>query len=135
MGRQFGKWEMIESLSEGGQAWVYLVKETNGSSEERYVLKRLKNPNRLDRFKGEIESLQELDHPGIAKLIDFDLIDKNPCFVQEYYPAGDIEQYVKNHTPLEHDEVLNLIIEIATSLEYAHDMGKFIETSNLRIYS
>jgi serine/threonine protein kinase len=70
MGRQFGKWEMIESLSEGGQAWVYLVKETNGSSEERYVLKRLKNPNRLDRFKGEIESLQELDHPGIAKLID-----------------------------------------------------------------
>jgi serine/threonine protein kinase len=124
MGKEFGKWEVIETLPEGGQAWVYLVKGKESSSDVQYVLKRLKNPNRLDRFKGEVEALQNLNHPNIAKLIDFDLGDKNPWFVQEYYHGGDLDKYVQKNGPLDHNKALNFLIDMASGLEYAHSSGK-----------
>lgn len=123
MGKQFGKWEVTQSLDEGGQAWVYLVKDTASDSDKQYILKRLKNANRLGRFKTEIESLQKLDHPGIVKLLDFDISDKNPWFVQEYYSGGNLEQYVNSQGALGYDEALSHIENIATVLEYAHFHG------------
>ncbi len=37
-----GRWKHVQDLGEGGQAHTYLVVDTNGVGEERYVLKRLK---------------------------------------------------------------------------------------------
>ncbi len=123
MGKQFDKWEVIKSLDEGGQAWVYLVKERDDSSDNRYVLKRLKNTNRLDRFKAEIESLQKLEHPGIVKLVGFKIDNEHPWFVQEYYSGGNLEQYIRNKGALDCDKALSLLIDIATALDYAHSFG------------
>jgi hypothetical protein len=53
---KYGKWEIVRSLSEGGQAHTFLVKNFEDSRDNAlYVLKRLKNRERLDRFKREIE--------------------------------------------------------------------------------
>jgi serine/threonine protein kinase len=123
MAKQFGKWEVTQSLDVGGQAWVYLVKDKDSASDKQYILKRLKNANRLERFKTEIESLQKLNHPGIVKLLDFDISDKNPWFVQEYCSGGDLEKYVQRNSPLEVDNVFDFIEGIAEALEYAHKQG------------
>jgi serine/threonine protein kinase len=123
MGKQYGKWEIIRDLEEGGQGYVFLVKEKDGKPDEQFILKRLKNQKRLDRFKAEIESLHKLDHPGIAKLVDFDITNKTPWFVQEYYAGGDLEQYVKQSNPLDIDEIFDLLTDLASALEYAHKHG------------
>jgi hypothetical protein len=39
----------VESIGEGGQAHTYLVRDVEDESNA-YVLKRLKNVNRRDRF-------------------------------------------------------------------------------------
>ena len=52
------RWEVITDLPEGGQAHVFKVVDKKGDGVTEYVLKRLKNPHRLDRFKKEYETLR-----------------------------------------------------------------------------
>jgi len=125
MGKQYGKWEIVRDLDEGGQGHVFLVKEKDRESDQQFILKRLKNPKRLDRFKAEIASLQKLDHPSIVNLVDFDIDDKAPWFVQEYYAGGNLEQYVTENNPLDIDITFDLIADLASALEYAHKQGFF----------
>ena len=72
------RWEIIESLDEGGQSHTFLVRDSKGDGKTRYVLKRLKNLNRLERFKQEIETIRNLSCENIIRLIDFDLDAKRP---------------------------------------------------------
>jgi hypothetical protein len=65
------KWfPRVRSLPKGGQAWTYLVQRSDGSDSRQYVLKRLKNKERLGRFKNEIEALAKLSDSGSLKLVD-----------------------------------------------------------------
>lgn len=120
-----GKWEIKADLSEAGQSWTYLVSDASVSGTETFVLKRLKNPARLHRFAAEIRALQELSHPGIVKLVDFNLDSERPWFVQEYCPGGDLDNYVKARSPLPPQDALNLFGEILVALSYAHSNSMF----------
>ena len=89
MAQTYGeRWEVKESLAEGGQAHTFLVKDLKGAGEVSYVLKRLKNPKRIDRFKSELEAVRSISAPGMLKVIDFDLDASKPYFVSEYCSAG-----------------------------------------------
>jgi serine/threonine protein kinase len=118
------RWELKSSLSEGGQAWIYLVRDVTSGLDTQYVLKRLKNIKRLGRFRAEIESLTHLDHPGIVRLIDFNVEEDSPWFVQEHCKGGDLEQYINKKGPLDTDTALGMFIEIASALEYAHGQNQ-----------
>jgi hypothetical protein len=54
MGKQYGRWEVVGSVGEGGQAHVFRVEDTTGTLTGQYVLKRLKNCDRLDLFEREV---------------------------------------------------------------------------------
>ena len=84
------RWEIVKPLDEGGQAFTYLVKDKRGEGEIIYVLKRLKNVQRIDRFKQEIEAIRNLSHPNIVRLIDFDLDASPPYLVTEYCSGGSL---------------------------------------------
>ena len=62
-------WKIEDSLDQGGQGWAYRVRRTDGVDDQLYVLKRLKNKNRLDRFNQEISALKKLSHPGVLKIV------------------------------------------------------------------
>ena len=76
------KFELIEKLGEGGQAETFLVIDTGGQFG-RVVLKRLKNPHRLPRFKQEIDALGKLDHPKVLKLLPSTAHAEKPYLVSE----------------------------------------------------
>lgn len=89
MGKTYGeRWEIVDALGEGGQAHTFLVKDLRGDNQAQYVLKRLKNINRIDRFKREIEAVRNLSHPNIVQLIDYDLDAEKPYLVTEYCAGG-----------------------------------------------
>jgi serine/threonine protein kinase len=67
------RWEIQEPLREGGQAHTFRVIDRTGDRHTSYVLKRLKNVRRLERFRTEVETLKSIDHPNVIKLIDWDL--------------------------------------------------------------
>jgi serine/threonine protein kinase len=81
-------------LDQGGQGVTYVVHRIGDL--DKFVLKKLKNQKRLDRFKLEIEALRKLNHPNIIKVIDYELrsADKaTSCYyVSEYCPKGDLSK-------------------------------------------
>ena len=115
-------WEIIRPLREGGQSWTYLVRRKSDSDEIEYVLKRLKNPNRIDRFTKEIEATTRLDHPNIVKIVDYSLNHDSPFIVTEYCHGGSIatsDPYWRN------DPVATLVVfeQILGAVDVAHSNG------------
>ncbi|HEY5041738.1 MAG TPA: serine/threonine-protein kinase [Verrucomicrobiae bacterium] len=116
------RWKTIADLPEGGQAYVYKVVDIKGDGVTEYVLKRLKNPHRLDRFKKEYEALQKLGHPAIVRVIDFDFDTEKPFFVTEFCERGNLaqqEQLLRAQLPIK----IQTFLEICRGLQAAHDKG------------
>jgi serine/threonine protein kinase len=67
---EYGKWEIVDDIDEGGQAHVFRVKDRTGVVPGILALKRLRNGNRIDRFRNEVEAVAALKHPNIVPLID-----------------------------------------------------------------
>jgi hypothetical protein len=56
------EWPWIRDLQEGGQGYTFVVRHAAEPESPQYVLKRLKNPKRLEYFDREIEACTTLDH-------------------------------------------------------------------------
>ena len=113
-----GRWEVVKSFDEGGQSYVYKVRDRNGEFTEELVLKRLKNLKRLDRFEREIKSCRQLSHSGIAPVLAYSL-DDPPFFVTKFYEGGPIT----THAPFLPIPALNLFIQLCDIISYAHTKG------------
>ncbi|HEV7902512.1 MAG TPA: serine/threonine-protein kinase [Pyrinomonadaceae bacterium] len=114
------RWEIIRSLAEGGQAHTFLVRDLKGDGEIHYVIKRLKNINRLERFKREIEAIRNLSHENIVRLIDFDLEAKEPYLVSEFCSGGSLSdaQSFWQNSP---SKAFAIFHEVCEGVAYAHD--------------
>ena len=116
------RWKIIESLGQGGQAHTFIVADTKGSGEQQYVLKRLINDNRIERFKREVEAVRDLTHENIVRLIDFDLDASQPFLVTEYCKGGSLDKA----EPFWRDsavQALELFQQICRGVAYAHAQG------------
>jgi len=116
-------WTWVHNLGEGGQGWTFIVKRVDGADDREYVLKRLKNLKRIDRFEREIEACKRLEHPNILRIIDADADPKGrPFLVTEYCPRGSL---VDKHPPVGTPvlEVFEIFRQICGAVAYAHDHG------------
>lgn len=84
------RWKIQGSLGEGGQGWTYKVRRSGDPDRKVYVLKRLKNKERLPRFRSEIAALTKLKHPGILKIVETSEDSEAPFFVAEYCEGRDL---------------------------------------------
>lgn len=84
------QWKIEGPLGEGGQGWTYKARRKGDSDRTSYVLKRLKNKDRLARFKNEIAALTKLQHPGILKIVETSEESEIPFFVAEYCEGYDL---------------------------------------------
>lgn len=117
-----GRWKTENSLGEGGQAHTFLVTDEKGEGETLYVLKRLKNIKRLERFKREVEAIRNLTHENIVRLVDFDLEAEKPYLVTEHCSGGNLAQA----KPFWHDspiKALEIFQQICQGVAYAHNQG------------
>jgi serine/threonine protein kinase len=73
VGMRLGAYRLIEFRGEGGFGEVYLAEQLE-PIRRRVAIKVLRDDRAwgesLDRFKGEVESLARLEHPGIARIYD-----------------------------------------------------------------
>jgi serine/threonine protein kinase len=115
---QYGKWTVVRPLAEGGQAHTYLVELTEQPGE-CFVLKRLKNLNRLGRFQAEVDTGLRLKHGSLVQVFDSDLGCSKPWFVMEYCSDGPL-QY-RATMPIA--ETLLLFERISRGVAFAHASG------------
>jgi serine/threonine protein kinase len=93
-------WKIEKSLSEGGQAFTYIARRTDSPNSKLYVLKRLKNKERLSRFEKEIKVLEKLSHPGILQIVETSGSQEIPFYVAEYCEQGDLSKLNLSTHPL-----------------------------------
>jgi len=110
------RWEITGSLDEGGQAHTFRVKDLRDGSTD-WVLKRLKNTNRIGRFKEEVAALQALDSPRIPKVEDFSFED--PAYLVYKYLGTTPQDVVRNENPT-FDEVYDYFRDVVEAVVDAH---------------
>lgn len=119
MAQRYGDWEIVKNLDEGGQAHIFLAQNTKDKKEG--VLKRLKNTNRLDRFKAEFKVMQGHDGRFFPAIFDADLEGDRPYFVMEYFENGCLSEALVKSWTLE--DRLRFYEYLILAVAYANNEG------------
>lgn len=118
---KYGKWTNTGSAGEGGQARVFCVTDVGDAHQAVFALKRFVNPNRLDRFRNEIDVLQKLNHPAIVRIVDVDIDGPKPYYVMPYYKNGNARKAGVSNWPIE--QKFSFFSDILSAMEAAHKVG------------
>jgi serine/threonine protein kinase len=120
MGKNWGDWENLKAAGEGGQGHIFQVRH---KTDDRIgALKRLKNPMRMDRFKNELNAAKTLNHPNIAKLLDYDTSDDPKFVVFEWEDGGTLaDMKASDLEAIDLDMRLSWCEQLANALAYAHE--------------
>lgn len=114
------RWKKVGALGEGGQGQIFKVEDITDENKV-FVLKKLKNITRIERFKGEIEAIKKLEHLNIVNLVDFNLEASKPYLVTEFYAGGELTfEKVSKFSTI---EKLILFSNICKAVGYAHEKG------------
>lgn len=120
MVKTYGKrWQIIESIDEGGQARVFRVRDLEGSCG-KHALKLLKNRNRIGRFRNEIAAIEKLNHPGIVQPIAHQIDEETAWYVMEFFEARSLEARASCYKG-DIGESLSLLIEVSQAVQCAHE--------------
>jgi len=121
VGKDLGRYHILERLGEGGMATVYKAYDTR---LERHVALKVIRPDvgqgeeMLKRFEREAKALAQLTHPNIVHINDYGEQGGLPYVVMDFLPGGTLKQ--KLGQPMAFPEAARLLAPIARALEYAH---------------
>lgn len=124
-GARLGVFEVIDLLGVGGMGEVYRARDTRlGRDVALKVLPAVleHDADRRARFEREARALAALNHPNIATLYGFEVLDGRACLVMELVP-GDTLADALTRGPLPADEVMSGFRQLAAALEAAHQRG------------
>jgi serine/threonine protein kinase len=123
LAKKYGKWIVKKSLSEGGQGQTFLVYEEGAEDKGEFVLKRLRNADRIPRFQNEIKAGLELDHPNVVRVVDYNLEGDPPYLVTEYCSGGDLSKAdLSRYTTIDR---LRMFSAISRGVGHAHSKRVF----------
>lgn len=138
IGQNFGRYQILEQLGEGGMATVYKAYDSRLDREVAIkVIRRDAFPaDQIDmllkRFERESKSLAKLSHPNIVGVLDYGEHEGSPYLVMEYLSGGTLKELLGK--PIAWREAIQLILPIAHALEYVHDrniINRDIKPSNV----
>ena len=127
VGKDLGRYHVIEALGEGGMASIYKAFDT---SLERYVAIKIiradavlggEQAQFLARFQREAKALAQLDHPYILKVLDYGEQAGIPYLVMPFVEGGTLKG--KMGCAMPYPEAAALLAPIARALEYAHQLN------------
>jgi serine/threonine protein kinase len=128
---------ILELLGRGAAGSVYRVLQV--FLKKQFALKVLNglvlSSNTVRRFQIEAQAASRLEHPNLAKAVDFGLIDDHqPFIVMEFVKGSTLADYLKQNGRLTLPEVLKVFIPIFNGMAHAHAQGvihRDIKPSNI----
>jgi len=137
-GRQFGYYQIVAPLGEGGMAAVYKAYQP---SMERYVAVKVlprhmaTSEEFVNRFRREAKLLAQLQHPHILPVFDYGEADGYPYIVMPFINSGTLANLLQKRQP-SLSEVRRVMTQLGDALGYAHAQGMIhrdIKPSNVLI--
>ncbi|SCV72531.1 BQ2448_4068 [Microbotryum intermedium] len=95
---------------------VELPKTQSDASNER-------TKSMVASLRGEIELLQDLDHPNIVLYLGMEQTPLHLSIFLEYVPGGSIGRIVRTHGKFEEDVIKFFTMQILEGLSYLHGLG------------
>ena len=138
-GRQFGPYQIVEPLGEGGMAAVYKAYQAN---MDRYVALKVlprhfaNDPEFIGRFSQEAKVIANLQHPHILPVHDFGEADGYTYLTMRFIEGGTLADWLKNNGPLALERIRHIISQVGGALDYAHAQGvvhRDIKPSNILV--
>ncbi len=138
IGTRLGPYELIEEVGKGGMATVYRAYQPN---VDRYVAVKVihraiaSDTSNLERFQREARLVTRLEHPHLLPIYDYNGENDPPYIVMRYLDSGTLKE-VLDQGRLPNEEVVYMMRQIASALDYAHRRGvihRDIKASNIMI--
>lgn len=130
VGKTIARFRIDRILGQGGMGAVYQATDLN---LERQVALKVMHPHLSaqepfqKRFLQEARAAASLDHPGIVRVLSFDLVEGQLILVMEYVTGGSLRDHLnklaEEGKTMELQEGINQIRQIAEALHYAHQQG------------
>ncbi len=124
-GKQFGLYQIVTPLGEGGMAAVYKAYQPG---MERYVALKIlprhfaQDPQFVARFEQEAKILAKLQHPHILPVFDYGQADGYTYIVMPFLQSGALTGLMDG-TPLPLTQIRRIISQVGDALDYAYSRG------------
>jgi len=128
-GKTLGRVHINGLVARGGMAEVYTGTHDSFGQVAVKVMRGMldKDSDQLARFQREAEVIEELRHPNIVQMFDYDIVDESPYLVIEYIPGPSLAAYLKslhdNKQRLPIGMVAQILKSMANALDFAHSKG------------
>ncbi|MCB9888352.1 MAG: serine/threonine protein kinase [Planctomycetes bacterium] len=124
-GIRIGRYEILETLGEGGMGVVYRALQTE--PVQRVVALKVLRPGMQSaegraRFAAERQTLALMSHPHIARIYDAGTSDGAPYFVMEFVEGTPLTTHAER-CGLGRAERLRLILDVCAGVHHAHQKG------------
>jgi len=125
--QQLGNYRLIHLLGRGGFAEVYLGEHVylKTPAAIKLLQGKLANEQDLQGFLKEAQTIAQLVHPHIVRVLDFGVDGETPFLVMDYALGGTLRQRHPRGTLLPLTTIVPYITQVAEALQYAHE-EKFI---------
>jgi len=124
VGHQLGNYRLLRLLGRGGFADIYLGEHVYLKSLAALKILRM-SLTREERaaFLKEAQTLTQLTHPNIVRVLDFAVDDDQPYLVMDYAPNGSLRERHSAGSRLSIDSIVPYVAQVASALQFAHDKG------------
>ncbi|HET9189055.1 MAG TPA: protein kinase [Rudaea sp.] len=124
--RQFGDYELLEKIGEGGMGVVYRARQT--SLEREVAVKLLAagpwaSRDFIDRFRREAQNAARMQHPNIVAIYEVGDVDELHYFSMRLVHGGSLAALLKRDGRLDPRRAAQLLRTIAEAVDYAHRLG------------
>jgi DNA-binding response OmpR family regulator len=116
----------VSQLAESPVSSVYLAASVK--TGEQVALKVLHQPpdegagvRNFDRFLREYQIAAAIEHPNIARVLDFGVADDHAFIAMEYFPLGDLRGRIRQG--IEPTRAITYLRQMAEALKVLHDAG------------
>ncbi len=123
--RQFGEYELIERLAQGGMGVVYLARQSrlNRPVAIKMILAgHSATESEVKRFYIEAEAAGSIDHPGIVPVFDIGCREGTHYYSMRYVEGDSLSQKIKAG-PLPPRLAAKYVQKIAEAIHVAHKNG------------
>jgi serine/threonine protein kinase len=124
---QFGPYEIISKLGEGGMGIVY--KAVHQDRRDKPLALKILNQRSLGdqemnaRFKREADILVKMKHPNIMEGYEHGEINGRLYIAMEFLQGKIVSSWIKERGKLEEKAVLKIALDIAHALEFVQSQG------------
>ena len=125
VGERVGAYRLIDVIGHGGMGTVYLAERADDAYRARVAIKFVRGahavPDLVRRFLAERQILADLNHPGIARLLDGGAtVDGTPYLVLEYVDGVPVDEWC-DARGIGVRERIALLVKVCEAVQFAHD--------------